>query len=323
MLKCSYKFILTPVTRAQKEYHMPSGNYPEHDINQVFDYMHSILIQGDSADNSLDELDFVNRLFAALPAQGVEYGMQFLHGKRDLPKNCDEIMPLFIRFVNLVEYCETIEKLRDIPTNPTTEQLMERIKMNSSLDELEKPFCKPLLGFAFNKELPNDGIDPDKIDSSAAEGGSGSESDAGSEGADADAKKGNGLHLMNGCAPVFVCKDPLQTSCFYEKYLGFESTHLDDETMPHIRLSRDNIDIVLVAAKNGQEIKPMRELCGIDYDLYIYVSEPMMLQMELANNGVAIIKQLGDAETFTGVNREFVFGDIDGRHICVSQRSVD
>ena len=302
---------------------MPSGNYPEHDINQVFDYINSILVQGDSAENALDEMTLINRLFAALPAQAVEYGMRFLHGERDLPDNCNEIMPLFIRFVNLVDYCETIEKLRVIPSNPTPEQLTERIKMNSSLDEYEKPFCKPLLGYANNKDIPQEGIDPVGVmtDYEAKFTDQGIKSEPSVD--DQDSKKGNGLHLMNGSAPVFVCEDPLKTSCFYEKLLGFESAHLDDESMPHIRLSRDNIDIILVAAKNGQTVKPLREVCGIDYDLYIYVSEPMMLQMELTNNGVTIIKALSDAGEFTGVNREFVFEDIDGRHICVSQRSVD
>ena len=46
---------------------MPSGNYPEHDLNQVFDYMSGVLLHGDTAENALDEMTFVNRLFAALP----------------------------------------------------------------------------------------------------------------------------------------------------------------------------------------------------------------------------------------------------------------
>ncbi len=65
---------------------MPQAKYPEHDINQVFDYIHTILSSGNVAENALDEMSFLNRLFAALPVEAVEYGMQFLHGKRDLPK---------------------------------------------------------------------------------------------------------------------------------------------------------------------------------------------------------------------------------------------
>ena len=289
---------------------MPSGNYPEHDINQVFDYLSKVLVQGDTAENALDELTFVNRLFAALPAEAVEYGMQFLHGNKDLPKSCDEILPLYIRFVNLVEYCETIERLREIPSNPTTEQIMERMQMNQSLDELEKPFCKPLLGFAYNKEIPNDKIDPEDLKNNEPE-------------EPEESKKGSGLHLMNGAGTIFVCQDPLKTSCFYENYLGFESVHLDDEAMPHIRLSRDNIDIILIEKKTPNDIRPNREMYGILYDLYIYVTEPMLLQNELITSGVSIIKPLEEFNEASTINREFVFEDIDGRHICVSQREID
>ena len=46
----------------------------------------------------------------------------------------------------------------------------------------------------------------------------------------------------------------------------------------------------------------------------------MLLQMELKNNGVKLIKTLEDADTSKHTNREFVIEDIDGRHICISQR---
>lgn len=284
---------------------MPSNTYPEHDINQVFDYLSSVLVHGDTAENALDELTFINRLFSALPAEAVEYGMQFLHGNRDLPKVCDEILPLYIRFVNLIEYCETIEKLREIPSDPTTEQIMERMRMNESLDEYEKPFCKPLLGFAYNKDIPSE-VDPTDLP----------EEDTNKE----DEKKGSGLHLMNGCAPVFPCIDILQTARFYESYLGFESVHLDDEAMPHIRLARDNIEIILVEKKTAHDLTTMRDNYGILYDLLIYVSEPMLLQNELINAGITIVKPLEDFNASSTTNREFVIEDIDGRHICFSQR---
>ena len=283
---------------------MPSADYPEHDINLIFDHLNDILSAGDSSENALDEMLFLNRLFAALPAEEVEYGMRFLHGHRDLPSSCDEIMPLYIRFVNLIEYCETIEKLRDIPSSPTTEQIMERVRMNSSLDELEKPFCKPLLGFKFNKDNTYDPVGKEEPEKDNSE----------------DEKKGSGLHLMNSSAQVFVCDDILKTSLFYEKKLGFEAVHLDDETMPHIRLSRDNIEIILAAKKKDETVKPLRISYGIPYDLYIYVSEPMLLQNELINSGVTIIRPLVDPGKDQGTNREFVIEDIDGRHICFSQR---
>lgn len=288
---------------------MPQAQYPEHDINQVFDYIHTILSSGNAAENALDEMSFLNRLFAALPVEAVEYGMQFLHGKKDLPKACDEILPLYIRFVNLVDYCEAIDILGQIPSQPSPEELKKRIELHQSLEEREKSFCRPLLGFTFNNEKAPDKIDPEKIAS-------------GSEEKNASEEEGSSnLHLMDGTAPVLVCRDPLSTSSFYETHLGFHATHLDDESMPHIRLQRDNIVILLVKAdpEKTSSVLPVRELYGIPYDLYIYCAEPMLLQMELLNNGVKLIKTLEDADSSKHENREFVIEDIDRRHICFSQ----
>ncbi len=303
---------------------MPEGNYPEHDINQVFDYIQVALHAGGVAENALDEMSLINRLFAALPVQAVEYGMQFLHGKRDLPESCNEILPLFIRFVNLVDYCETIVKMRNIPSHPTPEELSERVRMNASLDKFEKAFCTPLLGFSFKKdgtavkaedasttEVPaaNDTVSKENQAVPESENSSSSEEETGN------------LHLMNDCASVFVCEDALKTSLFYETKLGFSASHLDDEEMPHIYLKRDNISLILVQAKEGVKVSPVRELYGIPYDLYIYVSEPMMLQLELSGAGVEIVKSLEEAGDPTNKNREFVIKDNDGRHICISHRA--
>ena len=288
---------------------MPQATYPEHDINQVFDYIHTILSSGNVAENALDEMFFLNRLFAALPVQAVEYGMQFLHGKKDLPKACDEILPLYIRFVNLVDYCEAIDILGQIPSQPSPEELKKRIELHQSLEEREKSFCRPLLGFAFNNEKAPEKIDPETVSSEAE-----SQPEPEEEGS-------SNLHLMDGSAQILVCKDPLKTSSFYETKLGFHAAHLDDESMPHISLVRDNIEILLVKAdpEKAASVLPARELYGVPYDLFIYCAEPMLLQMELLNNGVKLIKTLEDADSSKHENREFVIEDIDRRHICFSQ----
>ena len=85
-------------------------------------------------------------------------------------------------------------------------------------------------------------------------------------------------------------------------------------------MSRDNVELILVEKKTPDDHITMRDLYGIPYDLYIYVSEPMLLQNELVSAGVTIIKELPDAKDQSDTNREFVFEDLDGRHICVSQR---
>lgn len=288
---------------------MLNKTYPKHDINEVFTWMDQVLSVGDCANNAMDELKFVNRLFAALPAEGVEYGMQFLNGNKNLPKACDEILPLYIRFVNLASYCEDIEFLRNIPSKPTSEDIKKRMDVNNELDDLEKPFCMPLLGFKFNSEIKDNTIDTNNINANPEE--------------DSETKEGTSdLHLMNAVASVFICEDPYKTALFYENSCGFATYHLDDETMPHIRISRDNIDIVLVASANGKKAIPNREAYGIPYDMYIYASEPKMLELELVGKDVKIIKPLPAPTESSNVNREFVFEDIDGRHICVSQREA-
>ena len=55
--------------------------------------------------------------------------------------------------------------------------------------------------------------------------------------------------------------------------------------------------------------------------MYIYCSEPFLLHNEIAGNGIKIIEDLPDANEARkqSTNRQFVFEDVDGRHICVSQ----
>lgn len=284
---------------------MLTKEYPLHDMNVVFDMIEQTLSKGDCANNAMDEMNFINRLMAALPAEAVEYGMQFLHGEKNLPKACDDILPLYIRFVNLVSYCEKIEALRDIPTNITTEAIMARKATMDELDKLEEGFGKPLLGYKMNADVPQ------AIDTNSIPEANDSEEEA----------QGEQLHLMNAHAAIFICEDPLKTSLFYETKCGFKAVHLDDEVMPHIRLDRDNISIALVEGTKESSL-PMRERTNFKYDMYIYASEPMLLQATLEGAGVKIIEKLGDAkeEVNSKTNRQFVFEDCDRRYICVSQQ---
>lgn len=279
---------------------MLNKEYPLHDMNTVFELMSSTIEAGGTDEKARDELLFLNHLFAALPPQAVEYGMMFLHGERKFPDNVKEILPLFIRLVNLAEYCEKVDRLREIPSNMSVQEALDRKEMMDSLDEHEKSFCKPLLGFQFNGRAP-EAKKEEKAEEKEEE------------------TDGGRLLLMNSQAAVFVCPDPYKTSIFYETKLGFKAAHLDDESMPHIRLTRDNIAIVLVQG-TGDNARPLRKF-GIKYDMYIYCSEPFLLQNELSGADVKIIESLPDAREAMQMkfNRQFVFEDCDGRHICVSQ----
>lgn len=279
---------------------MLKGDYPEHDMNKVFDMVYQTIEAGGTDDKCKDEADFLMHLFAGLPAEAVEYGMMFIHGTTNLPAQAQEIMPLYIRLMNLLEYCEKVESLRTIPETMSTEDIMARSDVISSLEGHEKFFGTPLMGFQMNAASG-------EVDKAEAE-------ETSEEGED----KGR-LLLMNSQGAVFACEDPLKTALFYETKLGFSAAHLDDEAMPHIKLTRDNIAIILVRA-SGDITRPAREF-GVKYDMYIYCSEPYLMQNEIIGNELKIVEALPDAKEAQkmNTNRQFVFEDCDGRHICVSQ----
>ena len=275
---------------------MLNKEYPLHDMNVVFDMIENSIAKGGTHDKTLEEMNLLMHLYAGLPAEAVEEGMKFIHGRAcEIPASSD-IIPLHVRLMNLLEYLEKVEYLADIPATLSSEEITKRSEIMKSLDDHEKVFGTPLLGYQFNMGT-----------SSATEAKEGEEENSGR------------LLLMNSQAAVFACKDIYKTSVFYEDKLGFKAAHLDDEAMPHIKLTRDNIAIVLIKGE-GDITKPARNF-GIKYDMYIYCSEPFLLHNEVKGNGIKIVEDLPEAKAAQGMttNRQFVFEDIDGRHICVSQ----
>ena len=275
---------------------MLNKEYPLHDMNLVFDMIGDSIKKGGVHDKTEEEMNLLMHLYAGLPAEAVEQGMMFIHGRAcEIPATSD-IIPLHVRLMNLLEYLEKVEYLAEIPKTMSNDEIHKRSEILNSLDEHEKLFGTPLMGYQFNMGT-----------SAPAEANEGEAEDSGR------------LLLMNSQAAVFACEDIYKTAIFYEDKLGFKSTHLDDEAMPHIKLVRDNIAIVLVKG-SGDNTKPARNF-GIKYDMYIYCSEPFLLHNEVAGNGIKIVEDLPEAKAAQGMttNRQFVFEDIDGRHICVSQ----
>ena len=275
---------------------MLNKEYPLHDMNLVFDMIEKSIAKGGTDDKTADEMNLLMHLYAGLPAEAVEHGMMFIHGRgAEVPATSD-INPLHVRLMNLLEYLEKVEYLADIPASLTNDEIKKRSDIMNSLEDHEKLFGTPLLGYQFNS-------------------GSAAPTEAKEDGEEESGR----LLLMNSQAAVFACEDIYKTSLFYEDKLGFKAAHLDDEAMPHIKLVRDNIAIVLVKGE-GAVTKPVREF-GIKYDMYIYCSEPFLLHNEVAGNGIKIVEDLPDAKAAQkqDTNRQFVFEDVDGRHICVSQ----
>lgn len=275
---------------------MLNKEYPQHDMNLVFDMIENSISKGGVHDKTAEEMNLLMHLYAGLPAEAVEQGMMFIHGRAcEIPATSD-IIPLHVRLMNLLEYLEKVEYLSEVPSTLSNDEIKKRSDILNSLEEHEKLFGTPLMGYQFNM-----GTNTPK------------------EAKEGEESEGQRLLLMNSQAAVFACEDIYKTALFYEDKLGFKAAHLDDEAMPHIKLVRDNIAIVLVKGE-GAVTKPMREF-GIDYDMYIYCSEPFLLHNEVAANGIKIIETLPEAKEAQkqNKNRQFVFEDIDGRHICVSQ----
>lgn len=275
---------------------MLNKEYPQHDMNLVFEMIEKSIANGGTDEKAADEMNLLMHLYAGLPAEAVEHGMMFIHGRGSEVPSMSDINPLHVRLMNLLEYLEKVEYLADIPATLSSEEITKRSDIMKSLDEHEKLFGTPLLGYQFS-----------------------SGSDAPTEASEGEEPENGRLLLMNSQAAVFACEDIYKTALFYENKLGFKAIHLDDEAMPHIKLTRDNIAIVLVGGE-GAMTKPVREF-GIKYDMYIYCSEPFLLHNEIAGNGIKIIEDLPEAKAAQSqtTNRQFVFEDIDGRHICVSQ----
>ena len=276
---------------------MLNKEYPLHDMNVVFDMIESSIAKGGVHDKTQEEMNLLMHLYAGLPAEAVEEGMKFIHGRAcEIPASSD-IIPLHVRLMNLLEYLEKVEYLADIPATLSSEEITKRSDIMNSLDDHERYFGAPLLGYQFNMGTAA----PTEVKEGEED------------------NNGGRLLLMNSQAAVFACEDIYKTALFYEDKLGFKASHLDDEAMPHIKLSRDNIAIVLVKG-SGDITKPAREF-GIKYDMYIYCSEPFLLHNEVAGNGIKIVEDLPEAKAAQQMttNRQFVFEDTDGRHICVSQ----
>ena len=276
---------------------MLNKEYPLHNMNIVFEMIERSISKGGTDEKTSDEMNLLMHLYAGLPAEAVEQGMMFIHGRGSEVPVSSDIMPLHLRLMNLLEYLEKVEYLADIPKTLSNDEIKKRSDILNSLNEHEKLFGTPLLGYQYGSG-----------DSQPVEAKEESEDD-----------NGGRLLLMNSQAAVFACEDIYKTSLFYEDKLGFKAAHLDDEAMPHVKLTRDNIAIVLVKGE-GAVTKPAREF-GIKYDMYIYCSEPFLLHNEVAGNGIKIIEDLPEAKAAQnqGTNRQFVFEDVDGRHICVSQ----
>ena len=190
---------------------MLNKEYPLHDMNVVFDMIESSIAKGGVHDKTQEEMNLLMHLYAGLPAEAVEEGMKFIHGRAcEIPASSD-IIPLHVRLMNLLEYLEKVEYLSDIPATMSSEEITKRSDIMNSLDEHEKYFGSPLLGYQFNMGT-----------SAPTEVKEGEEDN-----------NGGRLLLMNSQAAVFACEDIYKTALFYEDKLGFKASLRRRSNAPH------------------------------------------------------------------------------------------
>jgi catechol 2,3-dioxygenase-like lactoylglutathione lyase family enzyme len=126
-----------------------------------------------------------------------------------------------------------------------------------------------------------------------------------------------GSKFVNLC-PILISSDIHRTVQFYTEKLGFRSAKHYDKVENFATLYRDEIEFVIVQAKQGQ-VESNAQRYGAGYDAYIDTATPEGIELvydEYKNNGVKMISE--PHETAYG-SYEFVFEDIDGRHIGVGR----
>ncbi|MEA5077724.1 MAG: VOC family protein [Anaerolineaceae bacterium] len=123
--------------------------------------------------------------------------------------------------------------------------------------------------------------------------------------------------LGNLC-PVFLSNDIRRTVQFYVDKLGFWSAQHYDKVENFATIYRDDIEFVIVAAKQGVVESNLKRY-GAGFDAYIDPAEiegVEQLYAEYRDKGVKIL-QVPHLTAYGSI--EFVFEDIDGRQIGVGR----
>ena len=105
---------------------MLNKEYPQHDMNLVFDMIENSISRGGVHDKTAEEMNLLMHLYAGLPAEAVEQGMMFIHGRAcEIPATSD-IIPLHVRLMNLLEYLEKVEYLSEVPSTLSNDEIKKR-----------------------------------------------------------------------------------------------------------------------------------------------------------------------------------------------------
>ena len=205
----------------------------------------------------------------------------FLNGYRasmPFPEEEESLLEVFARIAALEEFSNLLFSTSEVGQGESSEQLMERCALFSTMSELGEGFGSPVMGFS-----PKSTDTPD-------------------------------FELMKSALPVYYTKDLLATTTWYEDVLRFQIFHDQDVQGRKLAIAcRDTIRLIFIEV-SGRKVFPVRELYGDGLDGYFRTNEPEILQAEMMAEGVSIIKELSKTD-FS--ERAFIFEDIDHRRFEV------
>mgnify|MGYP006291950337 CR=1 FL=1 len=123
--------------------------------------------------------------------------------------------------------------------------------------------------------------------------------------------------FVNAC-PVFVSEDVQKTVDFYTEKLGFQAARHFDKPNSFATLYRDEVEFVIVQAKQGRTASNLQQY-GAGYDAYIDTATPEGVDPIYDSFKAKGVRIVSEPHITTYGSYEFVFEDIDGRHIGVGR----
>lgn len=118
--------------------------------------------------------------------------------------------------------------------------------------------------------------------------------------------------MINGSSFVLLIKDLEQTVQFYSN-LGFKYEVIGDKVLHH-HVSRDQLTLILVEAKQEDEVKPISSRYGEQYfDVYCYTNAVDLIAQEIMEKNITIVRE----PSYTNHWSEFTFRDLNDYQITV------
>lgn len=118
--------------------------------------------------------------------------------------------------------------------------------------------------------------------------------------------------IIDGSSFVLLIKNLEQTVQFYSD-LGFKYEVIGDKVFHH-HVSRGKLTLILVEAKQEDEVKPLSSRYEEQYfDVYCYTNAVDLIAQEMMEKNITIVRE----PNYTNHWSEFTFRDLNGYQITV------